>query len=145
MGAGKIVCEEAYAQGKMLNHESWLLPRGITPSDIDAVFDDGLHGRTLFVELTKSTSTWSAVSAGQRRLYWAIVARGHGNAIASLCLHAVPSHLEIDTRNDIVKFQVMYFASLFGCATSPVYEGKLWPRFVDDFYNGKQFSFPNEP
>lgn len=142
MTRGSIYCEQAYAQGKMLDNSKWKLPRNITPSDIDIVFDDTQHGRVLFVELTSSHTTWNTVSTGQRLLYSGLVIRGCNRVFASLAKHTVPINLQIDTRNDITHFQVMYYASLLGWATSQVYTGDLWPEFVDAFYEGKAFTFP---
>lgn len=139
---GDIYCEQAYAQGKMLDNSSWDLPRHITPSDIDMVFDDARLGRLLFVELSSCCITWDTVSIGQRKLYSQLVANGCNKVFAVLAKHDVPTTSRINTRNDITHFQVMYFAALFGHATSQVYPGGIWPRFVDEFYAGKRFTFP---
>ena len=142
MTRGKIYCEQAYAQGKMLDNSSWELPRMITPSDIDLVFDDGQMGRIIFVELSSSETHWNLLSVGQRRLYSRLVAKGHGKVFAALCKHSVPQDQQINTRNDIDTFQVMYFGSLLGYATSPLYQGTLWANFVTKFYEGVIFTFP---
>lgn len=145
MTPGKIACELAYAQGKMLDHSQWNLPRGITPSDIDVVFEDALHGRVLLVELSRNFAHWTSLSKGQQLLYSRLVCLGTGRIFAALCQHGVPMEEQIDTRNAITRFQVMYFGALLGWATSPVYEGELWPRFVDEFFRGQHFTFPDTP
>lgn len=107
---GSILQSEAYALGKMLDHSSWgrgewVLPRGITPSDIDAVFDN--NGSILFVELSSEATDWSALSKGQRMAYESAI-RGTSHC-AVLCKHGMTVHHEvpIDTRYAISGFQPM--------------------------------------
>ena len=141
MTTGAIICEQAYAQGKMLDNSKWQLPRGITPSDIDMVFDDRRYGRILFVELSRLHLTWNTVPVGQRKLHAGLVSAGYNKVFSCLAKHNVPPQLQIDTRNHIEHFQIMYFAALLGFATSKVFTGDLWPLFVDEFYAGKRFGF----
>lgn len=133
---GDIFCEEAYALGKMLDHSSWaigekVLPRGITPSDFDLVFDN--NGCVLFCELSSGASEWGEVSTGQCLTYKAAIRKGVHCAV--LCTHDVKVEYgrKIDTREDIISFQVMTFG--WGSFwVSRVVEGSAWPNFVFAWY-----------
>lgn len=136
---GSIRTHAAYAQGKMLDHSRWsgVLPRLITPSDIDIVFDDARNCRVCFCELSRSSSTWIGISTGQRRLYSRLVASGHGKVFAVLLKHCTPVSNDIDTYSGVESFQVMRFAALLGTATSDVLPGSEWPTWVSKFYDGQ--------
>ena len=104
---GSIIAEQAYAQGKMLDHSSWpISPKGRTFSDIDAVFDN--NGWLIFVEFARSDLplTWNNISAGQRWLYKSTLYNKQGS-IAILACHNVPSDQQIDTMKDITHASAM--------------------------------------
>lgn len=95
---GAIICHEAYAQGKMLDHSGWHLARGVTPSDIDMVVES--FGCFLFAELTKGDCDWSNLKTGQKILYNSL-AKIPGNHVICLARHSVPSGEYVDTYQDI--------------------------------------------
>src|SRR5687768_15001960 len=116
MSRGAIYNEQAYAQGKMLDHSEWkLLPRKITPSDIDMCFDN--RGWLLLCELSSKTPNWSDIPKGQFWLYKSMTAKSR--TIAALLKHNVKDR-QIDTLNDIQSFQVM----LAGGRTTEVFKGE---------------------
>ena len=125
---GRILVEEAYAQGKMLESRSWygLLPRKITPSDIDMVIDN--NGRILFVEFDSNTAAWDGITRGQRRLYENIVLNGSGKHFAACCRHNVKDR-RIDTLHDVLEFQLMYMRG-DSLNVSSIYDGSKWRRAV---------------
>lgn len=134
--SGEIYSAEAYAQGKMLDHSSWqdhpTLPRGITPSDIDVVFDNA--GNVLFVELSSSTAKWADLAFGQRRVYEAVIWETKHCAI--VCRHNVSLQdgRRIDSRQDIIACQPMLFddGAIWVC---PVIEGNSkWQGLVRQWY-----------
>lgn len=129
---GWIFAEDAYAQGKMLNHGGWngVLPRLITPSDVDMVFDN--NGKIIFIELSRVRSSWQEVTKGQRLLYENLI-RG-GAHCACLCKHNVPAAIQIDTRYDVDSFQIMVWD--YGLVYSKTYSGTLWEKFVSDGWFG---------
>lgn len=105
---GNILVEQAYAQGKMLEHGGWngLLPRHITPSDADFIFDN--RGNVIFCELSSSCSRWRELSIGQLLLYKSLCYEPTQHHHLSILLsHSVPSSRKIDTRRDIETFQIM--------------------------------------
>lgn len=95
---GAIICREAYAQGKMLDHSCWHLARGVTPSDIDMVVES--YGCFLFAELTKGGCDWNSLKTGQRILYDSL-AKIPGNHVVCLARHSVPSGEHVNTYQDI--------------------------------------------
>ena len=123
---GAIYNEQAYAQGKMLDHSGWhgKLPRGVTPSDIDAVWDN--NGDFIFAELSSSKSTWNDLSRGQVLAYSNLIQ--HTIDVAVLFTHSVPRDRLINTYSDCASFQVMWDDS--GICLSKVFEGERWQRFV---------------
>ena len=132
MPRGAIRSEEAYALGKMLDHSAWagVLPRNVTPSDVDMCFDNA--GRVIFGELSSEHCEWRKISVGQRRLYQGLI-DGSDKHCAVVCRHCVsPSdHKKIDTRNDIVAFQIMvYDDAAFALFETDVYGSDEWQRFV---------------
>ena len=131
--AGEIYSELAYAQGKMLDASGWsgFLPRRITPSDVDHVFDD--WGAMLFAEFSSQHKKWSELDDGQVWMYQNLV-KGSNNAIAALCKHSVPTTRQINTKNDVDSFHVM--SAVNGMIkTSCVYDGARWPGFVLSWYD----------
>lgn len=126
---GQIYSLEAYSRAKLLNHASWtgILPRNITPSDIDMILE--IDGRILFIELSTSKREWAELSTGQYRLYKNLVLNGTGKHFAILA-YIVPQPDEyIDTVRDVKKFQVMYYDK-GTVSVSPVISGDKWLRAV---------------
>lgn len=128
MTRGAIYAEQAYAQGKMLNNSAWngMLPRNITPSDIDLVFDN--NGWQLLCELSSQTSNWAELKRGQRLLYQGLTIKHR--TIGVLLKHSVPKDRQIDTLKDIDSFQVM----ISGGRITEIFGGERWQRFVEQFY-----------
>lgn len=126
---GSIIIEEAYAQGKMLDHSGWrhTLPRNITPSDIDMCIDN--NGVILLVELSSQTDNWNDLKRGQALLYENLVWAGCGNIKAALAyIHPAPGK-QIDTVKDVISFSVM--CRQHGkIVKSAVYAGKNWKQAV---------------
>lgn len=129
---GAIYAVNAYAQGKMLDHSGWhgILPRGITPSDIDVVFDN--YGDILFCELSSKHATWPAVSRGQLFTYFNAIGPVSRH-FAVLLKHSVAGR-QIDSFKDIDSFQVMLrkdSEALFWPAEDRVRDGPdEWQKFV---------------
>jgi len=123
---GAIICREAYAQGKMLDHSSWELDRGVTPSDIDMVVES--YGCFLFAELTKNGCDWSNLKTGQRILYESL-SKIPGNHIVCLARHSVPSGEQIDTYQDIEAAAIRW-----ACGTkSLVVDSQHWRVLVTEW------------
>lgn len=128
---GAIRCEQAYAQGKMLNNSAWrkVLPRNITPSDFDMVFDNA--GDIIFGELSSSTFDWCELETGQRLAYWDAI-RGSRN-LAVLCKHSISSRYQINTYTDIEAFSVMYDCQ--GKMSLKTYKtAKCWQNFITSWF-----------
>lgn len=131
---GKIYSKEAYARGKMLEHGGWslILPRNITPSDIDMVFDNG--GRLLLCELNSHSCLWKELPYGQRLTYQSLVSAGRGLIQAVCCQHSIPDEgVDIDTVRDILKFQRMVWRK-GAFVYSPIYNADKWVQFINHFY-----------
>ena len=136
---GAIRNEAAYALGKMLDHKDWQrgekrLPRCITPSDADMVFDN--YGSGIWCEVSRTRRTWASLERGQRLLYESAILKT--NHCAALCKHSVPpdAEREINTRADIESFQIMLWSlhhqTLF---LTEVFEGnQRWQDFVFSWY-----------
>lgn len=109
VSGGKIICEQAYAQGKMLNSASWsgLLARGITPSDIDFVIE--ANGVCLLAEFSRDSTDLEGLSIGQSIMYRRLAARP-GQDVVCVCRHSVPWDQQIDTRHDVEE-ATAYFAA----------------------------------
>lgn len=105
MTRGAIICEAAYAQGKMLKNSSWTLSRSITPSDIDLVVES--KGCFLWVELTRHAAHWGQLNTGQRRMYDAL-SMIPGLNLVCLAHHSVSVNRQIDTCTDIVSVDVRW-------------------------------------
>ena len=127
---GAIYNEAAYAQGKMLDHSGWRgnLPRSITPSDLDAFWDN--NGDFIFAELSSSQTLWSELSKGQVMAYSNLIQ--HTIDVAVLFKHSVPINRQIDTREDCESFHVMWDDS--GICLSKVFSGDRWVRFVESWF-----------
>jgi len=95
---GAIICREAYAQGKMLDHSGWRLARGVTPSDIDFVVES--YGCFLWAELTKNGCDFASLKTGQRIMYESLT-KIPGNHVVCVARHSVPSGEQVDTYQDI--------------------------------------------
>lgn len=104
---GSIMCVEAYAQGKMLDHSSWNLARGITPSDIDFYVESS--GCFLWAEFSRNSVEIESLSRGQELAYTRLSRRPNADAVA-VCRHGVPASRQIDTARDVESCTV-YFAS----------------------------------
>ena len=130
---GDIFAAEAYALGKMLDNSSWLkgdrvLRDNITPCDFDWVLDN--NGAVLYAALESSIDQWRSMSIGQMRAYQAAIKKGVHCAV--ICRHNVKpdERRKIDTRTDIVSFQVMVF-ELASFRISRVVDGnEHWQNFV---------------
>lgn len=131
---GKILCEEAYARGKMLDNSSWKerLPNGITPSDADLMFDSQWHGLVLTGEVSARTDDWRGLSAGQRMIYQTLARQ---NGVAALVHHSVPLPGIVDTYYDIDSFSIMYWDEDNKCLrTAGPFPGDEWRQFVPEWY-----------
>lgn len=138
-GPGGIQCPDLYARAKMLNNTGWLnkLPRGITPSDIDLVFEN--KGRTLLVELSPTIRDWKFVAAGQRGVYETQVLQQRGACASVIARHETEYDKYIDTLRDIKDWELMYWDSDRSAPAYRVYgpEDGTWEEFVLWwFYNG---------
>lgn len=125
---GKILIESAYAQGKMLESSKWhgVLPRGITPSDVDLVFDNA--GRCILCELKRGSGTWAQVSRGQRMLYESLV-RGTEH-VAVLAGHSVASDTTVCTHSDVEWYQCMHWTGVRHQISKVFSPGESWRSFV---------------
>ena len=137
---GGIRNVEAYARGKMLDHSSWQkgikLPRSVTPSDIDIVFDNA--GWLLHCEVSSKHTRWEELAKeakGQALLYENLIFQTSN--CAALCRHSVPlsERRAINSREDINAFQLMLYAPRSGVVYSPVYKGGArWNDFVHSWF-----------
>jgi hypothetical protein len=128
---GAIYSEAAYAQGKMLDHSGWygVLPKRITPSDIDAVWDNS--GDILFGELSSQHETWGELSRGQILTYFNTIGPVSRH-FAVLLKHSVFGR-QIDTFKDIDSFHLMIRKDrdllLWPSRDRPC-DGSQWVKFV---------------
>ena len=134
---GSVRHAARYKQG--YDHSSWasVLPRKITPSDIDVVFDNLLHGRQLFCEFTSREALWTEKAHGQRVLYQQILRTTNYSSACVLCFHSVPSHLLIDSLKDVNSFHVMRCVDgevVYTPGDKRTFHGSLWTDFVKSFY-----------
>jgi len=141
---GNIICEQAYAQGKMTDSSSWYgkLPRMITPSDFDMMiteregivnsnnimFDN--NGKVLFVEFNKESAAWDKLSTGQKRAYRNLVNIGQGKIYAALAKITPEPNKKIDTLHDVKEFSIMSYDSLRGFKESKIFNGRHWETAV---------------
>ena len=101
---GAILVEQAYAQGKMLDHSSWRLVRGISPSDIDFVIESG--GNFGFVEFSKHFKSIEQLNHGQKLLYERLISRMRKSDFVGLAYHNVPEERSIDTCRDVISAEI---------------------------------------
>lgn len=135
---GAIYNEQAYAQGKMIDHSKWQtgekrLPRNITPSDIDMIFDN--RGHQLAIELTRGEKKWTEIQAGQRGVMEGfIICPPKLVRLGVLAWHSVAPHQQICSREHIDGF----IPVLHDCGECYVLEpfngNDRWQRFVFRFY-----------
>ena len=134
MEPGKIHHRAGYEKAKMLDHSGWteIMPRKITPSDIDFVVE--LDGRVLAGELKTDITEFKDMSHGQRRTYETLARKG---ITVVLVKHGTPEGQDINTITDVVSFQVM--ASKCGqLLSSKVFPGKYWKKFLERWRDGLQ-------
>ena len=141
---GAIHNRDAYAQGKFVDCSGWanrekygdsVLPRNITPSDIDVVFNPGTFmldnaGHVMCIELSSSINIWSQASRGQYLAAQSLVKAGQGKIASAIAFHRTPVDQDIDLRESVESFSLMYFAPpTYAC--SDVFVGnERWQRFV---------------
>jgi hypothetical protein len=100
------------------------------------IIDDDILGRRLEVELSSRTARFSELSTGQRRSAENAVRIGQGKIFYACCHHHTPEPgVQIDTRADVVQFQIMCWRD-GALAFSKILDGKLWPAFVRRWYAG---------
>lgn len=140
---GKIVNMVGYERGKNIDQSGWsaILPRHITPSDIDMIMTDSEltrnptafdnNGNVLLVEYSSKFCMWAGTSIGQRKLYQNLVKIGQGKIRAAIVKHR---DVEIiDGMLDALAFEVMEWKD-----GDIVYSGKIsgdeWPLYVQQFF-----------
>ncbi len=144
---GEIYDIVAYAQGKLVDCSGWadrgkygnaVLPRKITPSDIDVIFNPGTFmfdnaGNVLLAELSTQTDIWSKLaktSFGQYLSAQSLVKAGRGKIASVLAFHKTPKKELIDLREAIESFSVMYYTDPTYACTKPFAGNEAWQRFV---------------
>lgn len=128
---GRIYAPDAYARAKMLDHSVWgdLLPRLITPSDVDMVIDNR-HGFILLCELSRQVSDWKNIKIGQREVYEHLIKDTRHMAV--LLSHKIDDG-EICTVRDIDSYQTMLHDPQLGFVCNIVLDAQAadqWVRFV---------------
>lgn len=131
---GAILIEEAYAAGKMLDHSEWqnILPRGITPSDIDMFIES--HGMFLWCELKYGYCRWNNLSVGQRIAFRKLMFSNPRKHFICLLTHLC-DNIQINTVTDIESVY-LYLAKERVLFELSIPFGK-WPDFVAWFCRGK--------
>lgn len=134
---GGVYNEARYRQG--YDHTAWasILPRRITPSDIDVVFDNMMHQRSLFCEFSAECVLWKQKKLGQRLSYQQQVMGSQYKHCAVLCNHEVPPERAIRSLDDVLSFHVMKRSGskvVFLPDENRAYGGELWRSFVQSFY-----------
>ena len=127
-GRGVVLSEDAYAQGKMLDHSEWFgrLPRGSTPSDIDMVYDNA--SKVLYCELNRNFEHWMQVNRAQRWMYENILIGSENCSV--LLRHDVGIDRKIKTASDIISFHPIVWSNNFIIASRIFYGSSHWQRFV---------------
>jgi len=99
---GEVKHRARFAQ--QVEHNGWcdILPRNITPSDIDVVFDNMLMTRMLFCEFSSAVSLWGCKSGGQRYLYQQLLKTNNYRNGCVLCRHNVSVERNVNSLNDAV-------------------------------------------
>lgn len=136
---GDIYAPEAYAQGKMIDHSAWggVLPRKITPSDIDMVMEQG--GWLMFIEAVRGRQGWDDIKYGQRFMYQSI-AELSDKVLCVLWCHEAPLERKIDSRCDCRSFSVMlsyphpHQHSRMRVAVTHGFSGERWEKFVRGWF-----------
>lgn len=121
-----------------IDHTGWnkILPRKITPSDIDIVFDDKLTNTIVFCDLKfspdGSACLWRDVQYGQRLLYQRLVlTHPYVKRYSVLLTHSVEDcERDIDSVRDVLWFQVMELGLQTGPRIYPAEVGHLWPEWI---------------
>lgn len=134
---GAVYNDGRYRQG--YDHTPWIdiLPRNITPSDIDAVFDNMLHQRSLFCDFSSEVCLWKDKNLGQRLVYQQQVLGSQYKHCSILCYHEVPIGTDINSALDVKSFHVMKRSQsrvVFLPDHERCYDGELWLSFVQSFY-----------
>lgn len=136
---GEIRYLERYKQ--LFNHSPWdgILPNGITPSDIDVVFDNKMRARLLFCEFTCKETLWEQKPYGQRTLYMQLLRTNNYENACVLCNHNVPAEQQINSIIDVLSFQMMRIPNRSGevkfyPSRDKAYDGSKWLDFVKMFY-----------
>jgi len=138
---GDIHSLDAYIRGKLLDHSSWqkgesILPRGVTPSDVDIVWDN--RGFAILGELSSQFSEWRSLDKGQREMYEALIT-GDRHVAALLRHHgAVYNGKKIDSRFDVLTFQIMFWHGGRVHITKVFNGRERWNRFVFGWYENSQ-------
>ena len=143
--AGKRICEQAYAQGKMLDHSGWygkLIRNGVptkgTPSDVDFIFLPKFildnRGTFLFGELSSADVGWEDLVYGQRTMYENLLKAAGGTSVSVLCHHSVPSDTQIDTYTDIKSFIPMIWANGQICRAERFVGVERWQKFYPAWF-----------
>lgn len=130
---GNVIVEEAYAVGKMLEHEEWqFLPRGITPSDTDWFIHNRDSHTFLRFELKYREARWARLDNGQREAFAEDVRRGD---FYLLCSHnvTVEERRKIRSLSDVEQFEVTFMHD-GRVTTSPVYPGNKLKSFVEQWF-----------
>lgn len=104
---GRIMVEQAYAQGKMLDHSGWSLARGITPSDIDFVIE--ASRQCLFAEFSRDCESVDCLRKGQAMMYRRIASKSSQDLVV-VCSHSVEPDKVIDSRNDVESCTIYFDA-----------------------------------
>jgi hypothetical protein len=117
MSPGKIKIEDAYAQGKMLDHSGWngkfKQPNGQF-SDVDWIYDSG--GYIAFGELKYGCCRWDELPLGQLLLFKHLVR--NTDHVVVLCSHSTPAHLQIDTYNAVEEYAFTFWRDSVRVQTS---------------------------
>ena len=138
---GRILCEAAYAQGKMLDHSGFGLPRGISPSDIDMTIDN--NGQTLVVELSSQQSDWNNIAIGQRKTYEQLVHYGRGSVVALLAKHSTPREQSIKTASNAIRSVHVMWWHTGSVLIAPDPMQATLKQFVDSWFAGRNSFFTN--
>lgn len=120
----------------MLNHSAWasLLPRNITPSDVDMTFDN--HGDMLLCEISSQHTLWTQIKAGQLINYFSLIAPVSKH-FAVLVSHNVKGR-QIDTVADIESFHIMIRKDkvmLFWPGVDRAAGASQWVKFVQWWFS----------
>ena len=134
---GTVKYRDRFAQ--QVEHDGWcdILPRNITPSYIDVVFDNMRLARVLFCEFSSAVSLWGGKPGGQRYLYQQLLKTNNYKNGCVLCRHDVPVERNVNSFKDVVSFHVMRASAglvYFMPSETEYFPGALWVDFVKSFY-----------